>query len=174
MRIEVEIDGRTYPLEVVLEQGYVALGVARYPVKVLRNEGDRVELELAGEKVTIEGWAAKSELPGPKLSVNGEVVQLVRLLRGASTASSPPPTLPTAASHEGPGIAVRPPMPGKVLEVLVHNGDKVAAGQVVAVLEAMKMRNEIAAPTNGVVAELSVEPGSSVRAGDVLLRVVPG
>ena len=64
-------------------------------------------------------------------------------------------------------------MPGKVLEVLVEEGARVRAGQVLLVLEAMKMRNEIASPRAGKVRGLSVRPGQSVKARDVLLTLEP-
>jgi biotin carboxyl carrier protein len=175
MRIEVEIEGKSYALDVVLEQGFVTLGVARYPAKVVRNDGTRVELEIDGEKVLVEGWPPKSELPPGRLSVNGEVVLLGRVLRGAATptTASAGPATPVPVTDGGAGVAVRPPMPGKLLELRVKDGDSVKAGQVILVLEAMKMRNEVAAPTAGIVRGISVEPGASVRANDVLLRIVP-
>ncbi len=73
---------------------------------------------------------------------------------------------------DGSGRAVRPPMPGKVLEVRVRNGEKVRAGQVLLVVEAMKMRNEVTAPIEGEVSELHVVPGANVAAREVLLRVL--
>jgi biotin carboxyl carrier protein len=62
-------------------------------------------------------------------------------------------------------------MPGVLLEVVVAPGDRVSRGQVVAVLEAMKMRNEIKAPRDGVVAAIFVQPGQLVAYGDPLVRV---
>ena len=59
-------------------------------------------------------------------------------------------------------------MPGKVVRVLVQDGDKVDAGQGIVVVEAMKMENELAAPRPGRVRSLRVEPGQSVEAGAVL------
>ena len=59
-------------------------------------------------------------------------------------------------------------MPGKVVRVLVRDGDKVDVGQGVLVVEAMKMENELTAPRAGRVSALSVEPGQSVEGGAVL------
>ncbi len=78
--------------------------------------------------------------------------------------------VPTAAAERGSLLA---PMPGNVVRVSAAAGDKVAAGQVVLVLEAMKMEHKIAAPTAGVLAELRVGPGAQVNAGDVLAVVTP-
>ncbi len=65
-------------------------------------------------------------------------------------------------------------MPGRVLRVLASPGDRVAQGQPVLVLEAMKMENEVKAPRDGVVASVEVAAGQAVSAGDVLLRFEAG
>jgi biotin carboxyl carrier protein len=63
------------------------------------------------------------------------------------------------------------PMPGKVMRVLVEEGQEVEAGQGLVVVEAMKMQNEIAAPKQGVVERVSVREGDTVEHGTVLLVV---
>ena len=70
------------------------------------------------------------------------------------------------------GIPVTAPMPGTVLEVKVKPDDKIARGQVLIVLEAMKMENEIVAPKDGTIGVLKAVKGSPVRAGDVLLTII--
>ncbi len=74
-----------------------------------------------------------------------------------------------AAGH-GPASVVSV-MPGKVVRVLVAEGDEVAAGQGLVVVEAMKMENEIGAPRAGRVASIDVEPGRAVEAGTTLLVI---
>jgi biotin carboxyl carrier protein len=66
---------------------------------------------------------------------------------------------------------VRAPMPGKVVRVLVKQGDAVEAGQGILVVEAMKMQNEIRAPKSGTVERLHVAEGQAVNAGEVLATV---
>ena len=63
------------------------------------------------------------------------------------------------------------PMPGKLLSFAVKTGDKVVAGQALAVMEAMKMEHTVAAPGNGTVAELLYAPGDQVAEGAPLLRL---
>ena len=63
------------------------------------------------------------------------------------------------------------PMPGNVTKVAAAPGDLVTAGQLVPVIEAMKMEHQILAPTSGVLAELRVSQGTQVNAGDVLAIV---
>jgi biotin carboxyl carrier protein len=75
-----------------------------------------------------------------------------------------------AADHHGPK-KLTAPMPGKVVRVLVHEGDEVEAGTGVAVVEAMKMQNEIKSPKKGKIQKIRVAAGASVNAGDVLAVV---
>jgi biotin carboxyl carrier protein len=63
------------------------------------------------------------------------------------------------------------PMPGKVIEVLVSEGDSVEKGQGLVIVEAMKMENEVRSPSAGEVKEIKVKPGDTVEAGAVLLIV---
>jgi biotin carboxyl carrier protein len=63
------------------------------------------------------------------------------------------------------------PMPGKVIAVLVGEGDGVERGQGVVIIEAMKMENEVRSPVTGTVKEIRVRPGESVEGGTVLAIV---
>ena len=78
-----------------------------------------------------------------------------------------------AQSRHGHGEVVSP-IQGTVLAVAVTDGDAVEAGQLVCVVEAMKMENEVHAPASGTVSGLTVAPGAQVRAGDVLCVVTAG
>jgi biotin carboxyl carrier protein len=66
---------------------------------------------------------------------------------------------------------VRSPIPGRVVKVLARAGDRVAAGQAIIVLEAMKMENELRAPRAGTIQEISCSEGSAVEAGQDLAVV---
>lgn len=68
---------------------------------------------------------------------------------------------------------VEAPMPGKVLELRVKVGDEVERGEVLLVLEAMKMEHQITSPLSGVVTSLQAEEGSSVELGDLLAEITP-
>ena len=75
---------------------------------------------------------------------------------------------PVAAAPAGAGEKVAAPMPGNILAVNVANGQAVKTGDVLFVLEAMKMENEIMAPCDGTVSSVSVQKGATVNSGDLL------
>ena len=75
------------------------------------------------------------------------------------------------ASSTGNGIIVTAPMPGTIIGVNVQIGDSVKAGQVLCILEAMKMENEIVAPEDGRISEITVSKGAQVESGDTLVRL---
>lgn len=68
---------------------------------------------------------------------------------------------------------LRAPMPGRMVAVLVSVGDTVTSGQRVAVLEAMKMENELRAPMDGIVAAVPVQAGQSVEKNTVIIEITP-
>jgi len=75
-----------------------------------------------------------------------------------------------AGDDHGPR-KIAAPMPGKVVRLLVHEGDEVEPGSGVAVVEAMKMQNEIKSPKKGTIQKILVSKGAAVNAGDVLAIV---
>lgn len=94
----------------------------------------------------------------------------------APVASAPAPA-PQAAPKAAPApaaagsIKVDAPMPGNILDVKVSNGTAVKAGQVLVILEAMKMENEIVAPQDGTVASINVNKGDTVEAGQTIVTL---
>ena len=85
----------------------------------------------------------------------------------APIASAAPKAAPKAAGNEG-ATKVNSPMPGTILAVKVAVGQSVKKGDVICVLEAMKMENDIPAPCDGVIASINTQKGASVAANDVL------
>lgn len=77
------------------------------------------------------------------------------------------PAAPKASGAEG-SVKVTAPMPGKILGVKASQGQAVKRGDVIIVLEAMKMENEVVAPEDGTVASINVSEGANVESGDVL------
>ena len=89
----------------------------------------------------------------------------------AAPAAAAPAAAPAAAAITGAGEAVNAPMPGTILKVNVQNGQAVKAGDVLVVLEAMKMENEILAPKAGTVTQVAVQKGSNVDTGAPLVVI---
>ena len=83
----------------------------------------------------------------------------------AAAAPAAAPAAPAAPAVTGAGDAVNAPMPGTILKVNVQNGQAVKEGDLLVVLEAMKMENEILAPKNGTVTQVLVSKGSTVDTG---------
>ena len=81
--------------------------------------------------------------------------------------AQPAPAKPEPVSADAKSITA--PMPGSIISVSVKPGDTFRSGQVLLVLEAMKMENEIMAPHDGTVISVNVSAGSSVNSGDVLI-----
>ncbi len=86
----------------------------------------------------------------------------------APAAKAEAPKAAPAPAAAGSGKAINAPMPGTILKVCVQNGASVKKGDVLFVLEAMKMENEIMAPDDATVSSVSVREGAAVNAGDVL------
>ncbi|EGA94365.1 biotin carboxyl carrier protein [ [[Clostridium] symbiosum WAL-14163] len=86
----------------------------------------------------------------------------------APAAPAPAPAAPAPAAPAAGSVAVTAPMPGKILGVKLQAGTAVKRGQVILILEAMKMENEIVAPQDGTIASINVAVGDMVEPGATL------
>lgn len=114
------------------------------------------------------------------ITVNGTTYEVVVEEAGSAPSAAPVFTAPVAAPAAAPAAPksapavgggankVTAPMPGTILDVKVSVGQSVKKGDVICVLEAMKMENDIPAPADGVIASIDVQKGASVAANDVL------
>ena len=105
-----------------------------------------------------------------RVNVNGTSYEIEVELLGNTPSAQKPKEAPVQATS-GEGEKVTSPMPGTILDIKVKVGDHVKSGQVLAVLEAMKMENEIMAGTDGTVTSVAVSKGASVQTGDMLLTI---
>ena len=146
-RYRITHDGRSRVVDARKVQG----GGRAATWSIVDDGGGRAQL------VDVDGVA-----PDLTVSVGGVTLPLKLTDARAKVASAAAPT-----ARSGP-LAVRSPMPGKVVKVLVKAGDEVKAGAPVVVIEAMKMENELRAPRDGKVKEVSAKEGQTVEAGQAL------
>lgn len=118
------------------------------------------------------------------VTVNGNTYEVEVEEVGGASAAQPHPVAPAAAPVAAPAPKAAPapapaqvaagdtvvnaPMPGKVTKIVAAAGQKVKKGEVILILEAMKMQNEIGAPVDGTVKSINVNAGQSVKPGEVM------
>lgn len=89
----------------------------------------------------------------------------------AAPTAAPAAPAPAAAPAAGGPANVTSPLPGTVLRLCKNTGDSVAAGEVVMIVESMKMENEVVAPEAGRIASIAVAAGSAINTGDLLFTL---
>lgn len=105
------------------------------------------------------------------------IVKTTKAVQIQQTPSAP--VAPTAASAPvaaaqvivGEGDPIKAPMPGTILSVRINSGGHVKKGEILLILEAMKMENEIVAPRDGIVTQILTSKGASVSTGDILVML---
>ena len=127
-------------------------------------------------KVTLNGRTYEVEVEAGKAMLLDEYEAIAPAAPAAAAPVAAPAAAPAAAAPAAPAVtgageAVSAPMPGTILKVNVQTGKAVKEGDVLCVLEAMKMENEIMAPKSGTVTQVLVQKGSSVSTGDALVVI---
>lgn len=117
-------------------------------------------------KVTLNGKTYEVEVEAGEAMLLSEYEAAAPAPAAAPVAAAPAAAAPTAA-----GEVVTAPMPGNILDIKVAQGAAVKAGQVLIILEAMKMENEIVAPKDGTIAQIVTSKGAVVETGAPLIVV---
>ncbi|NJN66735.1 MAG: hypothetical protein HC884_08450 [Chloroflexaceae bacterium] len=171
-RYTVSVSGKTYVIdveEVEEERFHVQVGNREFDVYLVASEDLVKEPKELKEPATGETTSAAPTPPGqgrtPALHEPEPPVP------SSSAAPSHPPPAPSLRRDEGrEGAELAAPMPGTIISIEVAPGDTVRYGQVLCILEAMKMKNALQSPCHGVLTEVLVQPGQKVDTGDVLMR----
>jgi biotin carboxyl carrier protein len=153
VRVLIEVDGEEYDCVLAREGEVVKVTVGAETFEARLKDGGLVTLGNKTFQVDLSEREAK---------INGSSVafRIADLRAGAG-----------AEKGGARGARIRPPMPGKIVTVSVAEGQEVHAGQVLLILEAMKMQNEITAPTAGIVKKILVKPGQNVEGKDIILEI---
>jgi len=163
MLYDVTIDGKNYRLDLSRADGRWScrLDGRAVEVEAILARPDVLSLRIGNLAYEVKSERVANDLHLWVGSTRFAVeVRDPRSLRGRSR----------AADDKGPKKIIAP-MPGKVVRLLLREGDSVEAGAGVAVVEAMKMQNEIKSPKKGTVQKILVSEGTPVNAGDVLAIV---
>ncbi len=126
-------------------------------------------------KITLKGRTYEVEVEAGKAMLLNEYEAVVPSAPAAPAAApaaeAAPAAAPAPAAVTGAGEAVNAPMPGTILKVNVSNGQAVKEGEVLCILEAMKMENEIMAPKSGTITQVVVSKGAKVDTGAPLVVI---
>ena len=155
----------------------------QYKVQGVDYEVEIVEVEGKIARVNVNGIPFEIEMQKPINAAKHPALAATKRTAAAATAPAPiapaaavqsvavqtHPTQPAAAA--GAGTPVKAPLPGTINAINVKVGDTIAVGDVVIVLEAMKMQNNIEAESAGTVTSILVNPGDSVMEGAVMLTI---
>ena len=117
--------------------------------------------------ITVNGVSYDVEVE--EVSGNAAPAAAPKAAPAAAPKAAPKAVAPKAAAPVAGGEQVKAPMPGNVLDVKVSVGQQVKKGDILLILEAMKMENEINAPKDGTVAQVAVTKGATVDSGAVLV-----
>lgn len=133
----------------------------QYAVQVKSIVGDQAEVEVNGKSCSVKVEQARQPLPVQRTAQASPVMPAVRPAQAQVQVQVP-----------AGGKAVTAPLPGVIIHLMAVPGQSVRRGDKIAVLEAMKMENDILAPTDGQISDIAVHEGDSVLEGAVIATMV--
>ena len=147
-----------------------------YSVAIIDLEGDKAAVEVNGVSYQVDILTEGYTAPAPRPAAKPAAPAPAPAAAPAAPAPAPQPIAPAAPAAEpaapaGKGTAVQSPLPGVILDLKVAVGDQVKAGQTVAILEAMKMENNINAECDGVITAIKVSKGDNILEGSDIVII---
>ena len=147
-----------------------------YSVAIIDLEGDKAAVEVNGVSYQVDILTEGYTAPAPRPAAKPAAPAPAPAAAPAAPAPAPQPIAPAAPAAEpaapaGKGTAVQSPLPGVILDLKVAVGDQVKAGQTVAILEAMKMENNINAECDGVITAIKVTKGDNILEGSDIVII---
>lgn len=147
-----------------------------YSVAIIDLEGDKAAVEVNGVSYQVDILTEGYTAPAPRPAAKPAAPAPAPAAAPAAPAPAPQPIAPAAPAAEpaapvGKGTAVQSPLPGVILDIKVAVGDQVKAGQTVAILEAMKMENNINAECDGVITAIKVSKGDNILEGSDIVII---
>ncbi|WP_455107699.1 biotin/lipoyl-containing protein [Porphyromonas sp.] len=147
-----------------------------YSVAIIDLEGDKAAVEVNGVSYQVDILTEGYTAPAPRPAAKPAAPAPAPAVAPAAPAPAPQPIAPAAPAAEpaapaGKGTAVQSPLPGVILDLKVAVGDQVKAGQTVAILEAMKMENNINAECDGVITAIKVAKGDNILEGSDIVII---
>jgi len=161
-RYTLEVGGKPIVIEVQ------EVTADRYTVRV---EGQEYEVRLSSDEDVTETLITPQMVPARANHAPAAVSVPRTVAPPPPSPAAIPPPLPQNSTDGNVVGALTAPMPGKILSVEVQRGDRVSRGQTLVTLEAMKMKNAIKSPYDGVVLEIAVRPEQAVAHGDLLVQL---
>jgi len=131
----------------------------------------RITVDGTSYTVEVEELGSVASTPVPAATTVAPAPTPAAAAAPAPAVPAPAPAPAAAPAPVSGGAVVEAPMPGKILKVAVSAGSPVKSGEIVIVLEAMKMENEIFSPSDGVVKEIRCREGDAVNTGDIMMVI---
>ena len=153
---QYKVQGVDYEVEITEVEGKIAkVNVNGIPFEIEMQKPINAAKHPALAATKKAAYAAPADIPAP----------------ASASAPAPAKPAPQTASPAGAGTPVKAPLPGTINTINVKVGDKVSVGDIIIVLEAMKMQNNIEAEQAGTVTSITVNVGDSVMEGAVMLTI---
>ncbi len=167
MQFESEINGEVFEVELNDQLNEAMVNNTDVPIEIIAQKSGRLLFRTGTKLYKIDNIEVNER--NVAFSINGEYFE-------TTVKDEQELLLEKLGFHAGAAVSagsLNAPMPGKILELLITDGDNVDEGQPVLILEAMKMENELKSPSNGVVSKLHIQQGDNVEKNQLLIDIEP-